>query len=85
VLAVMTAYLRVLGRSLGTGIDFSGPMAKQHRMAVMTAAFVAAAVTSFWSVERAVLVAALAVVCAGCVVTVDRRTARIVRALERRP
>jgi phosphatidylglycerophosphate synthase len=85
VLAVMTAYVRVLGRSLGTGIDFSGPMAKQHRMAVMTAAFAAAAVASFWAVDRAVLVAALAVVCAGCVVTIARRTARVVRALEWRP
>src|SRR5262245_35071406 len=37
-LAVLTAYVRVLGRSLGLPQDFSGPMAKQHRMALLTAA-----------------------------------------------
>lgn len=30
--SVMTAYVRVLGASLGQGHDFKGPMAKQHRM-----------------------------------------------------
>ncbi len=30
--SVMTAYIRVLGLSLGTKAYFSGPMAKQHRM-----------------------------------------------------
>src|SRR5439155_1006073 len=35
-LAVLTAYARVLGRSIGSGIYFIGPMAKQHRMALMT-------------------------------------------------
>lgn len=34
--AVLTAYIRVLGVSLGTPAYFSGPMAKQHRMAMVT-------------------------------------------------
>ena len=42
VLAVMTAYARVLGRSLGSGIYFIGPMAKQHRMATLSGACVIA-------------------------------------------
>jgi len=32
-LAVLTAYVRVLGAASGAGHDFTGPMAKQHRMA----------------------------------------------------
>jgi phosphatidylglycerophosphate synthase len=36
--AAVTAYVRVLGGSLGLAQDFRGPMAKQHRMAVMTLA-----------------------------------------------
>ena len=35
--AALTAYVRVFGGSLGLPQDFRGPMAKQHRMAVMTA------------------------------------------------
>jgi phosphatidylglycerophosphate synthase len=36
--AALTAYVRVFGGSLGLTQDFRGPMAKQHRMAVMTVA-----------------------------------------------
>jgi phosphatidylglycerophosphate synthase len=36
-LAVLTAYIRVFGGALGFAQDFRGPMAKQHRMAVLTA------------------------------------------------
>src|SRR5207253_4121808 len=38
--AVTTAYVRELGRGLGLAADFSGPMAKPHRMAALTAAAV---------------------------------------------
>lgn len=37
-LAALTAYIRVFGGSLGLTQNFDGPMAKQHRMAVMTLA-----------------------------------------------
>jgi phosphatidylglycerophosphate synthase len=37
-LAVLTAYVRLLGGSAGLPQDFSGPMAKPHRMAVVTVA-----------------------------------------------
>lgn len=39
-LAALTAYVRVFGGSLGLAQRFSGPMAKQHRMAVMTGGLV---------------------------------------------
>jgi phosphatidylglycerophosphate synthase len=35
-LAVLTAYVRVFGGSLGFAQSFMGPMAKQHRMATLT-------------------------------------------------
>ncbi|QKF58357.1 CDP-alcohol phosphatidyltransferase family protein [Aliarcobacter lanthieri] len=34
--AALTAYVRVLGTSINAGSCFKGPMAKQHRMAVLT-------------------------------------------------
>lgn len=42
--AVFTAYVRALGASVGAGQMFLGPMAKPHRMAVMTVACVATAI-----------------------------------------
>jgi len=39
--AMATAYVRVLGRGIGAPSEFGGPMAKQHRMAVVTALAVA--------------------------------------------
>lgn len=36
-LAALTAYIRVFGAALGFAQDFRGPMAKQHRMALLTA------------------------------------------------
>ena len=43
-LAVLTAYVRALGASLGAGQDFAGPGAKPHRMAVCTGGALMAAV-----------------------------------------
>ena len=77
-LAVFTAYVRTLGGALGLQQDFVGPMAKQQRMAILTVASIAA----IW--EPRTLTAALAVIAAGSLVTVFRRTARILRLLEAR-
>jgi phosphatidylglycerophosphate synthase len=84
-LAVMTAYVRVLGRSLGTPIYFIGPMAKQHRMATLTAACLVATIGTFWRRDDDVLLIALAIICVGCVVTVARRTRKIIHDLETGP
>lgn len=83
-LAVLTAYVRLLGGSLGLVQDFTGPMAKQHRMFALTLGALVAAVEvsmhgTLWS-----LWAALAVICLGAAVTLVRRTRRIARALAAR-
>jgi phosphatidylglycerophosphate synthase len=42
--AMATAYVRALGRSIGAPSEFCGPMAKPHRMALITALAVVACV-----------------------------------------
>jgi phosphatidylglycerophosphate synthase len=82
VVAMLTAYLRVLGRSVGAGTYFIGPMAKQHRMAVLTAASLIAAVVAHQGWHRPVLAWALGVIILGCVPTAARRLRRIMVDLE---
>lgn len=79
-LAVATAYVRLLGGSAGAKQYFLGPMAKQHRMAVVSIA----ALTSAIIPGRAplILVGALILIAVGCVVTIIRRLIAIVRELE---
>ena len=83
-LAVLTAYVRVLGVSTGTRSYFSGPMAKQHRMAVLTAAALLAILERHVLGSDWVLVAALAVIAAGSLATVVRRFRLVVNELEAR-
>ncbi|MEO5831217.1 MAG: CDP-alcohol phosphatidyltransferase family protein [Rhodanobacter sp.] len=66
-LAALTAYIRVLGGSLGQAQDFRGPMAKPHRMWLMGIALVIAAVLPAWS--HGLLVATAAVIAAGSALT----------------
>lgn len=82
VLALITAYVRALGAAGGTQQYFLGPMAKQHRMAIMTAAALASAAGAFFEVRGVIVAAALGIIIAGCVVTIGRRCRRIVRELE---
>ncbi len=81
VLAVYTAYVRVLGRSLGLATSFAGPMAKQHRMAVVTAGCGVAAAVWRADWQRDAMAAVAWVVVGGCVLTLVRRTGRVVRQL----
>lgn len=83
-LAVLTAYVRVLGGASGLPQEFTGPMAKQHRMAVMTAASILAAVEAALGRSAVALPVALAAIVLGCIVTIVRRTRRIVAGLEAR-
>lgn len=81
VMALFTAFVRVLGGALGTPQFFVGPQSKSQRMAVLTGgALLAAAMPS---VARAgqVITLALAVILVGSTVTVVRRTLRIAREL----
>lgn len=84
-LAVMTAYVRTLSASAGAPVDFRGPMAKQHRMALMTLACVLAAIEGFWGERGYVFLITLVVINAGCVATVARRAYRAYRFLESDP
>jgi phosphatidylglycerophosphate synthase len=81
-LAVLTAYVRVLGKSAGAGSDFGGPMGKQHRMFVVTVLCVAIAfLPADWMRWKPVNVA-LAIVCAGSFFTAYRRLMHIAKTLK---
>ena len=82
--AVLTAYVRELGRANGLATDFRGPMAKQHRMAVMTLAALVSATASLWSAAGMAVVIALWLVIVGAVLTALRRAVRIVASLKDR-
>lgn len=81
VLAVLTAYVRELGRGLGYPADFSGPMAKPHRMFVLTVTCLIAAFEPLWGGTGQVLLAGLAIIALGSAVTTYRRTSRLMRKL----
>ncbi|HSB68427.1 MAG TPA: CDP-alcohol phosphatidyltransferase family protein [Candidatus Methylomirabilis sp.] len=83
-LAVLTAYVRVLGGSAGAAQQFCGPMDKSLRMAVIMAACLMAAVELGMGWTPRAMVVGLCVVIAGCVITVIRRTRRILKELESR-
>lgn len=84
ILALITAYVRTLGAAAGAGQHFLGPMAKQHRMAIMTTACVVGAIAGFYSWQGETFGAALAIINLGCVVTIARRCRKIVNELESR-
>ncbi|RJL04781.1 CDP-alcohol phosphatidyltransferase family protein [Paracoccus siganidrum] len=80
-MAFLTAYLRELGVNCGAGADFSGPMAKQHRMAVMTGAAGLSLFEPLLGWHGQVLNAALWIVALGAGLTVLRRAWRLVARL----
>ena len=77
VAALFTAYVRVLGGALGQEQHFIGPMAKQHRMFVLTVGTMVAAFEALTSGTQRMLPAALAVIISGSAVTAMRRVHRI--------
>jgi phosphatidylglycerophosphate synthase len=82
--AVLTAYVRLLGGSMGLTQQFSGPMAKQHRMAALTAACVISIAEPLWHGRGQVLEATLALIAAGAIVTFVRRISLIGREISER-
>lgn len=79
--AAVTAYIRVLGGSLGLSQDFRGPMAKPQRMAVLTAGCVLGAVEqSVWGSQWALVLAAW-IIAVGSLVTCGTRLIAIGRRL----
>jgi phosphatidylglycerophosphate synthase len=77
VLAVLTAYLRAFGASLGQPQDFGGPCAKPHRMFLLTVGLVAAVVVHFSSLGWNVLAWMLWTILAGTALTCVLRTRRM--------
>jgi phosphatidylglycerophosphate synthase len=79
-LAIAAAYIRELGRAEGFAPDFSGPMAKQHRMAALTlGAIVAAFYASEWTLS-----VTLWIIVAGTGLTILLRSLRLIQALKSR-
>jgi phosphatidylglycerophosphate synthase len=84
VAALFTAYVRLLGGSLGVTQYFIGPMAKQHRMFTLTIATLLAAIETMLGLPPRSMRIGLGVIVAGSVVTCVRRTVRIAREVESR-
>jgi phosphatidylglycerophosphate synthase len=82
--AAITAYIRVLGGSLGLSQDFRGPMAKPHRMATLTAGCVLSALEGWYADSHWTLVIAAWLIAVGSIVTCGTRTAAIARGLRAR-
>lgn len=79
--AAITAYIRVLGGSLGLPQDFRGPMAKPHRMAVLTVACVLGALEwRIWESRWALTLAAW-IIAVGSIITCITRLIAIARQL----
>lgn len=74
-LALLTAYIRALGASLGQGNDFSGPSAKPHRMFLLTVGCLGGIIF------HPVLLWIMWLICFATAITVLRRTMRLYRRL----
>jgi phosphatidylglycerophosphate synthase len=83
-MAMFTAYVRVLGGALGTPQFFIGPQSKSQRMAVLTGATLLGAVMPSPVLAGRILTAALVIVLAGSTITVVRRVLLIARELRSR-
>ena len=81
-MAVLTAYVRELGRASGLPSDVRGPMAKPHRMAVVTLAAVAATTEPLWNGWSTSLTAALWIVAVGAGITALRRAGGLIAGLK---
>jgi phosphatidylglycerophosphate synthase len=79
-LAIATAYVRELGRAEGFAPDFSGPMAKPHRMAALTiGSLVAVVYAPAWTLQ-----ATLWIIAFGTAATILRRSLRLLSNLDAR-
>lgn len=79
--AALTAYVRVFGGSLGFPQDFRGPMAKQHRMAVVTVGCLFGAAEQIMNGTLYALTVASAVIAIGSIATCITRTRAIANQL----
>lgn len=82
VVSVWTAYIRVLGASLTGKHDFRGPMAKQHRMAVLCAGIFIELAQHLMGWERWGILTALTLIFFGGLWTCWRRLAVLAREMQ---
>jgi phosphatidylglycerophosphate synthase len=89
ILAIFTAYVRAAGKIAGAPNEFCGPMAKQHRMFVITLIGLYSAIfprswqtIAFNDSRMGLITLGLLVIVIGSVITVIRRLDRIARALK---
>lgn len=80
--AMMTAYVRVLGSSMGAESCFKGPMAKQHRMAILTLSLILSPFEILFFAQSYILFIALFVIAFGSFITVLNRTYSIYKNIE---
>ncbi len=84
-MAIGTAYVRELGRATDGVNDFSGPLAKPHRMAVVTIAAVLACIVPIWGATGlGLLTATLWMVMIGSAATSARRSMALIARLNAR-
>ncbi|THB73895.1 MAG: CDP-alcohol phosphatidyltransferase family protein [Desulfobulbaceae bacterium] len=81
-LSVMTAYIRTLAASIGAPTNFAGPMAKQHRMAIVTIGCVITAAERLLCQSSYALLVVLIIIAVGCIITLYRRTVSAYNYLE---
>ncbi len=82
VLAVLTACIRTLGASLGAPVSFMGPMAKQHRMGLLTAVTLLTIIEMMLWQTHGLLLLGMWVIIVGSLWTCYRRAAAVYRFLE---
>jgi phosphatidylglycerophosphate synthase len=80
--ALLTAYVRALGVAAGASAQFCGPMAKQHRMFLVSIGCLAASLLALLHRDFPALSMILCLIIAGAILTIFRRLSRIVRQLE---
>lgn len=88
--AQFTAYVRAMGKAAGAPQEYCGPMAKQHRMALLTGILLYCGLTPVswqptWgdAPRFGLLAVGLGLIVVGCVVTSIRRLLRIAANLKR--
>jgi phosphatidylglycerophosphate synthase len=82
--AAVTAYIRVLGGTFGLAQDFRGPLAKQHRMFVMTLGCLLGVGEYCWNGGERVVVAAAWIIAFGAIFTCGARIRAIAQQLRAR-
>ena len=81
-LAIGTAYIRLLGASAGTKQFFAGPMAKPHRMALLTFVLLLSIIEFYFWTIGLLMFYTLIIIIAGSIVTIYHRLSFIVKELK---